>query len=285
MFSIEEKDKISKISCPAQIEASASTEFSNQAKAWLLKPSECYVLDLNGVTQVTNDFYRTIIRFKSTLHQAQKTLFTINVSANLSRQFSADGVTQVFSVVKGMEDVIAKTTGAKASKNPTNSGSGLDIKFINPFLQATVKTFEVQCQVKMTPGKPYIKKNSIPQIAIAGVLSLASKGYTGSVVICFPEKVFLKVYESMFGETHPKINKEVQDAASELLNIIYGMAKIELNQNGFDFQKALPTVLVAEQLEIRQSGLSPAMIIPFQSSAGDFHLEIDFNMPNGGNHV
>ena len=37
------------------------------------------------------------------------------------------------------------------------SGPKVDVNFINPFIEGTVNTLHVQCQVKITPGKPFLK--------------------------------------------------------------------------------------------------------------------------------
>lgn len=83
----------------------------------------------------------------------------------------------------------------------------------------------------------------------------------------------------MFSEEHKELTAELEDAAAELLNIIYGLAKIDLNTKGFNFQKALPTILKGEKISIRQSGLEPVVIVPFETDAGPLHLEIEFNKP------
>jgi chemotaxis protein CheX len=154
--------------------------------------------------------------------------------------------------------------------------SNIDVEFINPFLHATKKTLEVQANTPLKLLKPFLKKTPAKDVAIAGVISLISDKFNGSITLCFPAGVFLKIYENMFGEKHTAITKELEDAAGELLNIIYGQAKIELNAKaGYDLKKALPTVLTGEKINISQQGRVPTVVLPFETDAGVFHIEIE----------
>jgi chemotaxis protein CheX len=143
-------------------------------------------------------------------------------------------------------------------------------------LHATKKTLEVQANTPLKLLKPFLKKTPAKDVAIAGVISLISDKFNGSITLCFPAGVFLKIYENMFGEKHTAITKELEDAAGELLNIIYGQAKIELNAKaGYDLKKALPTVLTGEKINISQQGRVPTVVLPFETDAGVFHIEIE----------
>ena len=277
-FVKEELGKAIKIKCPSNLDAGASKMFSEQAKAWMLSSAQYFVLDMSGVLNIGREFYQAIILLKTNLKRDQKIIYSINLSSTLLKQVKVDGVEQAFNPVKSMEEILAQD---KAASSP-QAGS-LNVAFINPFLAAAQKTLEVQCKTKVKVLTPFLKKEQTANVAIAGVLSLISNGFSGSIVLCFPQAVFLKIYENMFGEKHDAITPELEDAAGELLNIIYGMAKIELNSKGYNFQKALPTVMAGEKLKIRQSGSMPAVVIPLETDVGPFHIEIEFNKSEGKN--
>lgn len=278
-FTKEQTDKYLKIICPVNLDAVAAKEFSDATKAWLLTQVKHFIVDFAATTNVTKEFYQVLIYLKTNLKKDQKLMYSLNLSSTLLRQIKEDGIEQALHPVKSIDEIFS--VGKTAEKQTKT----IDVDFINPFLAATEKTLEVQCNTKVKLLKPYLKKEQMPNIAIASVLSLISNGFSGSVVLCFTQEVFLRVYENMFGEKHEKITQELEDAAAELLNIIYGMAKIELNTKGYDFQKALPTVLTGEKIRIRQSGVEPAVIIPFETGFGQLHIEIEFNKPLEGKNV
>jgi chemotaxis protein CheX len=267
-FTKEELKTALKIGCPGQLDGEAAQEFNAQSKAWMLSPVNQFVLDMHGVALLTRDFYRAIIQFKTVLKRDEKTLNTINIIPALLSQIKMDGMELAFNPIASL-GVLEKP----AAKSPIPN---VNVDFINPFLLATKNTLEIQCNTKIEIGKPFLKKSQLPNVAIVGVISLASKGFQGSVVLSFTEIMFLKIYKNMFDEMHDKLTPEIVDAAGELLNMIYGSAKTELNSKGYDFQKALPTVLAGEQLSVRQAGIKPAVVIPFITDSGSFHLEIEF---------
>jgi CheY-specific phosphatase CheX len=78
----------------------------------------------------------------------------------------------------------------------------------------------------------------------------------------------------MLGETYEELTKDLEDGAAELLNIIFGQAKVGLNEKGYKISKAIPTIIRGESLRMRHSSLQPTMKIPFTSAAGSFVIEI-----------
>lgn len=269
MFKSEQIESVNKITCPVRLGAAEADAFRTQVKSWGLLQVELHILDLKSTLQISKEFYQAMIQFKSLLKAGQKTAYSINVDKSLTAQLRADGMEQAFSPVESIDEALKKAGIVKKARNSIN------VEFINPFLSATIKTLEVQANTPVTPQKPYLKKDSNQNIAIAGVISLVSDKFSGSVALCFPKDVFLKIYENMFGEKHESITKELEDAAGELLNIIYGQVKIELNSKGYDFKKALPTVFTGEKINVSQQGKSPAVVIPFQINGGTFFIEIE----------
>ena len=151
----------------------------------------------------------------------------------------------------------------------------LDPEFINPFISGTGKVFETQVGMSLTPGKPEIKKGADSRhMDIAGIINMNCKQFNGTIAICFPEDVFLKIYDAMLDEKVDKIYAEVSDCAGELLNIIYGTAKTILNEKGYEVEKAIPAVLSGASINLRFKSKIPTLVIPFKCDAGIFWMEI-----------
>lgn len=156
----------------------------------------------------------------------------------------------------------------------------IDIDLINAFVGSAQTVLHTQANTKLVPGKPRLKeKNEQLQTDIAGIISLNCDQFKGSITLAFPTAVFLKIYENMVGETHTEINDDMQDAAGEILNIVFGQVKTMLNdQKGYNLQKAIPTVLAGEGLKVRQMTNQPALILPFKTEAGDFFIVVAVDM-------
>ncbi len=274
-FAAERSDTAVIIRMNGALDKPACELFTNLTKSWMLQDAITFVLDFSKISELSREFYLSMNQFRAALKRDGKGLYSLGLNKDLMRSVTNDGLDKIFMPIQSLEEILGK----RAVPAPAPA-SGIDVGFINPFLSATVKTFTVQTNTPVKPLKPFLKKELVPGIAIAGVLTLISNASSGSVVLCFSESVFLKIYENMFAEKISAINAEVQDAAGELLNIIYGQAKLELNNLGHQFQPALPTVMVADQLKIRQSG-SPTVVVPFETAHGNFHLEIEFKSSKG----
>ena len=151
----------------------------------------------------------------------------------------------------------------------------LDAKFISPFILGTVKTLSIQAQVAAQAGKPFPKGSQAePEFGIAGIIGITSSAFTGSINLLFPETVYLKIMEGMLGEPCLEMTADLRDGAGELLNIIFGSAKVILNEQGYNIVKAIPTIIQGKSVQVFQSTDVSVLVIPFQTEFGSFHIEV-----------
>lgn len=288
-FQSEARDGWLVIKCSMNLDSKAAQDYLKSLGSWMAESQIGIIVDFSRVFKIEKDFYKAIIQTKSALKGSGKWFHSIGLNETQLSKVRAEGMEAVFSPKKSFEDVLVShaanenskgRTGAQGESQAEAKGTGtsnqLNMDFISPFLTATKKTFETQIQTQIKPIRPYLKTESVPGVDIAGVLTLVSKGSTGSFVMCFSQDVFLKVYGRMVGEKFDKITPEIEDAASEIVNIVYGLAKVDLNTKGYSFPRAFPTVLTGDKISIRQSGAGPAVIMPFETDLGRFHIEIEF---------
>lgn len=168
------------------------------------------------------------------------------------------------------------------SQRPNFSGvvpPKIDVNFVNPFITGAIETLRVQSSVEVHPEKIFLKGKSteclaLTSVDIAAVIGLTSTVFKGSVAICFPQAIFLAIMGNMFGETYTEITQELEDGASELLNIIFGIAKRALNTQGYSIERALPTIVRGKDINVRHMSDKPTIVVPFQTKFGPFHIEI-----------
>lgn len=270
LFTTTEDNQIHVIQCPAAIDSNASQNFKDLSKSWLLLPSNIHVLDFKKTKTLSPTAYNAFINFKQLLKGGEKHMYSINLGETLLWQIKNAGVEKIFNPADSLDHVRSQT-GESNKKAKT-----IDVKFINPFIEATISSLKVQASTNATPKKMFLKTASFnPDISIAGNIALISDKFSGSIALCFSKVTFLKIYKNMFSEEHTEITDELKDAAGEILNIIYGQAKVVLNANNENqLKKAIPTIMTGEKLKVRQLGSGPAIIVPFESDAGEFHIEI-----------
>lgn len=268
-FTIDEKGEAILVRCPSRLDSKSAHELLSLLKEWIGRPSRVYVLDFALVSEVEQVLYRPLTLAQQALKKNGSFLFTINMQAQVARQLKAAGLEQVLSLKRNLAEVLA-AAGVKV-KRPE-----MDMEFLDPFLRAIKTTLEVQANTKVSLGSPYLKKrDECFHIDIAGVISLASKVYNGSIAVCFPGKVFLAVYSNMLGEKYTEITHEMEDGAGEILNMIFGVAKAELNDRAdYDIQRAIPAIVRGQQLHVHHLGRGVAVVIPCETEAGPFHVEM-----------
>ena len=115
----------------------------------------------------------------------------------------------------------------------------MDVKMINPFINATSNVLETMAFVKSEAGKPYLKNDNVAQGDVSGVIGFTGET-NGTVYVTFDELCILKIVSNMFGEERKAINDEIADAVGELTNMISGQARKELEEIGKKFHGAIP---------------------------------------------
>lgn len=157
--------------------------------------------------------------------------------------------------------------------------NNIDMSFLKPFVDGTIHTLKVQTGSDVVFEKPFLKQRDSMglKVDIAGTVGIWSAKFKGSIYVCFPEKTFLNVMGKLLGEEYTEITPELHDGAGEIMNIVFGYAKRVLNEQGHDLQKALPAIIVGDNLKVTQVGKDPVIVLPFQSDLGKFQLEISIS--------
>lgn len=260
-----------------ELPESLDTDFADQlqlkAKEWLEASVELYTFNFKKTTTCKQTTYRSLLTVTQQIKKSGRQVVSFNLDPELATQFKMAGIADALNVTDDLESFLKKNSQKKST---------LDVQMINPFLEATLMTLEQTANVKCEAQKPQLihldEKSRTDDISIAGIISLNTDQFTGSIALAFPESVFLKIYESMFDEKVEKINAEIEDAAGELLNIIYGSAKTKLNETcNFKLAPALPTILSGEKIQIRQTTFQKVIVLPFKTAFGLFRVEISFD--------
>jgi chemotaxis protein CheX len=151
----------------------------------------------------------------------------------------------------------------------------MDPRFFKPFIDATIKTLKIQCNMDANHEKPYIKGTKPqPSYDLAAVIALTSNAFNGTITLSFTKTTFLGIMAGMLGETHAEITPELQDGAAELLNIIFGQAKVAMTEIGYTVEKAIPTVIRGAGLQTKIVSAQPVIVLPFTTTSGVFEIEI-----------
>ena len=129
-------------------------------------------------------------------------------------------------------------------------------------------------QTDVTPGKPYIEQAFSIKGDIAGMVGMVAPPLKGTLLISYKKESIFTILDNMLGEKYTEVNGDVADAVGELTNMIYGAAKTTLNQLGYKFEMAIPTVIRGD-FQISKSDKSATLVIPFNlQNNSTFFVEI-----------
>lgn len=151
----------------------------------------------------------------------------------------------------------------------------MDVRLINPFINATVTVLETMAFMKVEAGKPYLKKDNVGVGDVSGILGLTGVA-NGTISVTFEKECILTIVSNMFGETMEELNNEITDAVGELTNMISGQARRELEEMGKIFNAAIPSVITGTNHSIIHYTNGPKIAIPFSTGNGDFTIEVCF---------
>ncbi len=156
----------------------------------------------------------------------------------------------------------------------TETNPLFDKRLINAFVDGVIKTMKTMAQTDVTPGKPYIEQNLNVKGDIAGMVGMVAPPLKGTLLISYDKNSIFTILENMLGEKHAEVNQDVADAVGELTNMIYGCAKTTLNQLGYNFEMAIPSV-IRGNFQISKAEKSATLVIPFHlTNKTTFHVEI-----------
>ena len=198
-----------------------------------------------------------------------------------------DDVDEVRSKCKGLKgililespvdfNVLSKSVVELSNFDPNKKKFRLDVDFINPFIDMSVKTLNGLCNVtSIKPLKPYLMNaEELLEIDISGTLKIVSPYFSGVIGVSFSNDIYKKILEQMVEEKVEEINSENQDGAAEIINIIYGNTKALLNDKGFEMKRAIPSVVRGHKHKITHDSKTPILLVPFDSNAGRFFIQI-----------
>lgn len=152
----------------------------------------------------------------------------------------------------------------------------MDVKFINPVLDSIVNILVTMANMEPAAGKPRIKPDNISLGVVSGLIDLKGKQANGSVAISFSKEAVFAIVKAMLRTEPTEVDDMVKDLVGEIANMIAGGAKAKLEEKGYDFELSLPVVLAGENHEINHSVKGVTVVLPFNTEAGDFFVEICF---------
>ncbi len=152
----------------------------------------------------------------------------------------------------------------------------MKVEFINPFIESILNVLSTMAMLEAKPDKPKLKADSTATGDVTGLIGLAGEKAKGTLAITFSKALILEITKRMIGEEVTRIDNTVTDMVGEITNMVTGGAKRLLSDKGYRFDMAIPSVISGQDHVIHHKSRAPVMIVPFNTDAGDFFIEICF---------
>lgn len=257
------RDKVLNIELPEKFSPELLSNFEAESKSWLLSEVQFYIFDFKKCSDLFPSDYRVLVSFCSAVGKAQKKIASINVNNSFTKQFKKDGVYDVLNVYSGAPATVAQPPA------PT-----LNVNVVNPIIMSIIKVLDLRANIKGQPGKPYLPdgtKNTPIPASIRGTILLSGDKLRGEIKFSFNESVFMKIYEGVVGTMPGTMPKDMQEALTQFLVLVYEEAKADLQKVTANIRPIFHSVVAGEQVKI---SAERAFIVPFKTESGDFQIEI-----------
>ncbi|MDR0451554.1 MAG: chemotaxis protein CheX [Treponema sp.] len=155
-------------------------------------------------------------------------------------------------------------------------------KYIQPFIDVCKNVFKEFIGFDLTAGRPYFADtNAITDWDISAIIGLTGEA-RGAVVMSMKKDLAVKVTDILTGTRHTALDDEVVDAVGEIVNIIAGNVKKNLEE-AFRLVISLPTIVQGAEHEVKwPHGQARIICIPFTIFENDvFNLSVAIEAVKG----
>ncbi|MBL7715606.1 MAG: chemotaxis protein CheX [Bdellovibrionales bacterium] len=202
------------------------------------------------------------------------------LETNISASFT-DGQTVIISTFSGPFYIEFAGEEIKEVANESSDENKaipkLDANVLMSFVDGVKKTMKVQAQEDVVPGSPFFNKSGNEyQFEVGGQMGMNGGSFDGTFGIFFEKQTFLGMVAKLLGETPQEIHAGIEDAASEIVNIVFGTSKTVLNQQGFNLRTAIPTIVRGKNVHSIHPAKRSPIVLPFQGFGGKFWVEFAF---------
>ena len=142
----------------------------------------------------------------------------------------------------------------------------MDVKLLNPFIEAAVEVLKAEVDANITRGQLSLHKSSLTTDDITVLINLIGDVF-GVVMYSMPTATGLNMVSKMMGQEFTQLDTLAQSGVAELGNVISGRATIKFSQAGYKADISTPTVLLGQGIEVSTLDF-PRIVVPLDTGLG-----------------
>lgn len=148
----------------------------------------------------------------------------------------------------------------------------MNVKFMNPFVDAANEVLKVELDVSVTRGNLTMQKSAMTTDDVTVLLSLVGE-VQGVVLFGLSKTTCLAMVSKMMSQKFDEFDALAQSGIAELGNVITGRATIKLSQAGYQANISPPTLITGKGITISTLDFS-RIIVPLTSELGDITVHL-----------
>ena len=262
------------IKLPSAIVDSQLPEMISTFKAFAALPVEMHVIDFGKLTKATSGFYRLIQTFEVQLKTRNLKMLSINIDESISDQIHQMSLQATFNQTR---EKLRANPNVKSVFNEAKNKKTLFKYLVN----AAHEAVQLTLQSTLSCDENYFSKVELVPYGDIDLISYVT--VNNDFVKCefrllASKAVITKLAQAMLGPEQELDDELLESMAQELLNMIYGHAKSNLNDKElFRLPSAIPQILRKPDFEKVKRSKPPVLtVMPMVTPLGSFYIEIDF---------
>jgi chemotaxis protein CheX len=148
----------------------------------------------------------------------------------------------------------------------------MNIKFLNPFLEAAAEVLEAEVDLTATRGSLSLQKSALSTTDITVLISIIGQ-VQGVVLYGMSAATGMAFVSRIMGQEFTEFDGLAQSGIGELGNVISGRAAIKLSKAGYDTTISPPTLIIGKGAQISTLDFS-RIVVPLDTKAGQIVVHL-----------
>jgi chemotaxis protein CheX len=148
----------------------------------------------------------------------------------------------------------------------------MNVKFLNPFIDAAFEVLKFETHQDITRGDLGLENGSYHTDDITVILSLVG-AVDGMVFYSISEKTGIALASLIMDEQYTTLNNVAQSGIAELGNVITGRASIKLSEAGYESTISPPALILGRGATLSTLDF-PRLVLPLFTTIGSVTIHL-----------
>lgn len=150
----------------------------------------------------------------------------------------------------------------------------MDTNLAEIIIKSTKQTFKSCFSIDIDSSPP-VKTNGNQIVAdYTGIIGMLQASIEARISITFATATLVDILKQVYPDSASATEEIMKDAVEEILNMIYGTVKTELNKSGYQFKMTIPTVIAGAKHTLHQLHNGVNLTLPFNYKQHKFFINV-----------